>query len=182
MSLNSGSVIGLRRVLLPSAILSKFEELAEPNTSKNIETCGILSGKFFRNQLQITHLIIPKQSGTSDSCTTNCEEELNKYLEKHDLEYLGTIHTHPSQPAFLSSVDLHTQFSLQMMLPEAISVVVAPKYNNKRFFSLTDHGLDFIANCHEDGFHTHPEDPPLFAELGHVELDHQDNGTIVDLR
>ena len=94
------------------------------------------------------------------------------------------IHTHPSQAAFLSLVDIHTHFLLQRILPEAISIVVAPKYNKKRFFSLTNHGLDFIANCQEDRFQFHPhlEDSPLFTELGHVELDHQGDGTIVDLR
>ena len=122
MSFKSGSV-GLRQVLVPSALLTKFESLDEPYTSKNIETCGFLTGTISSDQLKITHLIIPKQSGTSDSCITRNEEEMHSYLEKHDLEYLGTIHTHPSQPAFLSSVDLHTQFSLQMMLPEATSYI-----------------------------------------------------------
>ena len=178
MSLNSG----LRQVLVPSVLITQFESLAEPNTSANIETCGFLTGTISGDQLKITHLLIPKQSGTSDSCITSNEEEMDEYLEKYDLKTLGTIHTHPSQTAFLSSVDLHTQLLLQRRLPEAIAVVIAPKYNNKRFFSLTNHGLDFIANCRENGIHPHPEDPPLFAELGHAELDHDGDGTIVDLR
>ena len=93
------------------------------------------------------------------------------------------IHTHPTQTAFLSSVDLHTQLSYQLMLPEAIAIVISPKYNETGFFSLTpDHGLDFIANCRESGFHPHPKEPPLFAELGHVQLDYQSDVIIVDLR
>ena len=93
------------------------------------------------------------------------------------------IHTHPSQTAFLSSVDLHTQLSYQLMLPEAIAIVIAPKHNQTGFFSLTpDHGLDFIANCRESGFHPHPKDPPLFAELDHVQLDQDSDVTLVDLR
>ena len=55
-------------------------------------------------------------------------------------------------------------------------------YNETGFFSLTpDHGLDFIANCRESGFHPHPKEPPLFAELGHVQLDHQSDVIIVVL-
>lgn len=36
--------------------------------------------------------------------------------------------THPTQTAFLSSVDLHTHCSYQMMLPESIAIVCSPKY------------------------------------------------------
>ena len=182
MSLNSGSV-GLRQVLVPSGLITNFESIAEPNTCSNIETCGFLSGTISGDQLKVTHLLIPKQSGTSDSCITNNEEEMDEYLEKCDLKILGTIHTHPSQKAFLSSVDLHTQLSFQLRLPEAIAIVISPKYNETGFFSLTpDHGLELIANCHENGFHSHPEEPPLFTELGHVQLDQQTDVTIVDLR
>merc|ERR550532_3717386 len=182
VSLYSGSG-GLRKLIVPNMLMAKFMSIADRNTSSNIETCGVLTGKLAQNRFQITHLLIPKQSGTSDSCTTTGEESIFDYQEKHDLITLGWIHTHPSQTAFLSSVDLHTQLSYQLMLPEAIAIVIAPKYNETGFFSLTpDHGLDFIANCRESGFHPHPKEPPLFAELGHVQLDHQSDVIIVDLR
>jgi STAM-binding protein len=58
------------------------------------------------------------------------------------------IHTHPSQTAFLSSVDLHTHLSYQLMLPEALAIVCAPKHNQTGFFMLTEnHGLQFIGKC-----------------------------------
>ena len=85
--------------------------MADANTRRNVETCGILAGKVVgsgtahsrifalifllggggrlhltaviphyigkdRNTLVITHLLVPKQTGTSDSCTTLNEEEL----------------------------------------------------------------------------------------------------------
>jgi len=182
MSLYSGSG-GLRQVTVPNMLMAKFLSIAQPNTSSNIETCGFLTGRLSQNQFKITHLLIPKQSGTSDSCVTSGEETMFDYQEKHDLITLGWIHTHPTQTAFLSSVDLHTQLSYQLMLPEAIAIVISPKYNETGFFSLTpDHGLDFIANCRENGFHPHPKEPPLFAELGHVQLDYQSDVIIVDLR
>ena len=45
-----------------------------------------------RGQLIITHLLVPKQSGTSDSCTTQNEEEIFDYQDQHDLITLGWIH------------------------------------------------------------------------------------------
>merc|ERR1719219_983400 len=182
VSLYSGSG-GLRQIIVPNMLMGKFLSIAQPNTSSNIETCGFLTGKLSQNQFKITHLLIPKQSGTSDSCVTSGEEAMFDYQERHDLITLGWIHTHPTQTAFLSSVDLHTQLSYQLMLPEAIAIVISPKYNETGIFSLTpDHGLNFIANCREQGFHPHPKDPPLFAELDHVTVDESSDVTLVDLR
>lgn len=45
----------------------------------------------------------------------------------HDL-WPVCFQTHPTQTAFLSSVDLHTHCSYQLMLPEAIAIVCAPKH------------------------------------------------------
>ena len=58
------------------------------------------------------------------------------------------IHTHPSQTAFLSSVDLHNHLPYQLMLPEAVAIVCAPRKNETGFFVLTEnHGLGFISKC-----------------------------------
>ena len=89
-NLYSGSG-GLRSVHVPSMLMAKFISIAEPNTSSNIETGGFLSGKLAKNKFQITHLIIPKQSGTSDSFTTSEEEAFYDYQEKHDLITLGWV-------------------------------------------------------------------------------------------
>lgn len=117
-----------RTVIIPMETMKKFLGLASRNTTNNIETCGILAGCLAKNQLRITHIIIPKQSGTSDSCNTMNEEELFDIQDQLNLITLGWIHTHPSQTAFLSSVDLHTHFSYQIMMKEAIAIVCAPKY------------------------------------------------------
>ena len=37
---------GLKDVVVPRDIIVKFLSIAEPNTARNVETCGILSGKF----------------------------------------------------------------------------------------------------------------------------------------
>lgn len=45
------------------------------------------------------------------------------------MQFIAMFQTHPTQTAFLSSVDLHTHSGYQIMMPEAIAIVVAPKYN-----------------------------------------------------
>ncbi|KAJ8727420.1 hypothetical protein PYW07_001539 [Mythimna separata] len=173
----------LRTVVVPAALLSKFLRLAATNTARNVETCGILAGILERDQLKITHVIVPKQTGTPDSCSTNNEEEIFHYQDQHNLITLGWIHTHPTQTAFLSSVDLHTQCSYQLMMPEAIAIVCAPKYNETGYFALTpDYGMQFITNCRQTGFHPHPDDPPLFHTVTHIKVDDAAPVQIVDLR
>ena len=54
-----------------------------------------------------------------------------QYQQDNNLMTLGWIHTHPSHDCFLSSVDMHTHMSYQLMLDEAVAVVVAPKVKPK---------------------------------------------------
>ncbi|KAF7722633.1 hypothetical protein EC973_002905 [Apophysomyces ossiformis] len=164
----------LRILNVPKSLQNVFLEIAQPNTQRNIETCGILAGKLRNNILTVTTLIIPKQTGTSDTCTTENEEELFEFQDKHDLLTFGWIHTHPTQSCFLSSVDLHTHCSYQLMLPEAIAIVCAPKHKpDFGIFRMTDPpGLDIISTCKaERAFHPHP-DLPIYTDTndGHVHL------------
>ncbi|MEQ2276215.1 hypothetical protein XENORESO_015839, partial [Xenotaenia resolanae] len=89
--------------------------------------------------------------------------------------------THPTQTAFLSSVDLHTHCSYQIMLPEAIAIVCSPKFNEIGYFRLTDRGTDEISSCKQKGFHPHSKDPPLFTHAGHVNIT-EDPVCMMDLR
>jgi STAM-binding protein len=58
---------------------------------------------------------------------------------------LGWIHTHPTQTCFLSSIDLHTHFSYQVMLPEAIAIVMAPtSVPDSGIFSLSKKGMEVL--------------------------------------
>ncbi|MCH92845.1 STAM-binding protein, partial [Trifolium medium] len=74
----------------------------------------------------MTTLIIPKQESASNSCNATNEEEVFTILNDRSLYPVGWIHTHPSQSCFMSSVDLHTQYSYQAMIPEAFAIVLAP--------------------------------------------------------
>lgn len=149
----------LRTVFLPDGLRSKFLQIALPNTRNNLETCGMLCGKLKNNAFFITNLAIPHQESTSDTCSTTHEELLFNYLDENDLFILGWIHTHPTQSCFLSSVDLHTQNSYQIMLPESIAIVCAPQHEPSwGVFRLTDpRGINLIKSCNKSGFHPHQE-------------------------
>ncbi|BES87492.1 JAB_MPN [Nesidiocoris tenuis] len=173
----------LRTVVVPGNLIKQFTSLAQRNTDRNVETCGILAGRLKKDELVISHLLIPQQTGSPDSCDTQREEDLFDFQDQNDLITFGWIHTHPTQTAFLSSVDLHTHCSYQRMMPEAIAIVCAPRYNNNKFFYLTpDYGLDYIANCDRKGFHPHPTEPELYTIANHVKIDAGSSVKLVDLR
>lgn len=123
--LEDGSPI--RPVFLPTGLRDEFLRLAAPNTRKNLEMCGILCGTCVNNALFISHLVIPNQTSTSDTCETVDEEEIFNFCMKEDLLMLGWIHTHPTQTCFMSSRDLHTHSGYQVMMPESIAIVCAPQ-------------------------------------------------------
>ncbi|KAG0230556.1 hypothetical protein BGW41_002502 [Actinomortierella wolfii] len=164
---------GLRTLIVPIRLLDRFLNLVRPNTIKNLETCGILAGTLSRNKFTVTTLIIPKQTATSDTCSTTNEDELFEFQMERDLMTLGWIH---------------------LMLPEAIAIVCAPKHDKEygKFFNfygvfrLTDPpGLQVITNCREKAlFHQHPGEDNIYtdaADRGHVEFKDLDL-EIVDLR
>ncbi|KAK5870728.1 hypothetical protein PBY51_003652 [Eleginops maclovinus] len=178
---NNTMVDALRQLAVPAELCRSFLRLAEANTIRAVETCGILCGKLTRNAFTVTHVIVPKQSGGPDYCDTENEEELFLIQDQYDLITLGWIHTHPTQTAFLSSVDLHTHCSYQMMMPEAIAIVCSPKFNEIGYFRLTDRGTNEISTCKQKGFHPHSKDPPLFTHAGHVNIT-DDTVSMMDLR
>uniref|UniRef100_A0A3B4Z252 STAM binding protein-like 1 n=1 Tax=Stegastes partitus TaxID=144197 RepID=A0A3B4Z252_9TELE len=115
------------------------------------------------NEFVLTHVVIPKQSAGPDFCDMENVEELFSFQDQQNLLTLGWIHTHPTQTAFLSSVDLHTHCSYQLMLPEAIAIVCAPKHNDTGVFRLTGPGMSEVSGCRLKGFHPHSKEPPLFT-------------------
>ncbi len=116
----------LRTVFLPPTLRKEFLNIAEDNTRRNLETCGMLCGTLISNALFIQRVVIPEQKSTSDTCETVNENSLFEYCSKEDLLLLGWIHTHPTQSCFMSSVDLQTHFGYQTMMKESIAIVCAP--------------------------------------------------------
>lgn len=119
----------LRTIFLPPELRHKFVTIAESNTRKNLETCGILCGTLISNALFISKLVIPEQRSTSDTCEMVNENRLFDHVDGEDLMVLGWIHTHPTQTCFMSSRDLHTHCGYQVMMPESIAIVCAPTKN-----------------------------------------------------
>eukprot|EP00039_Didymoeca_costata_P009566 m.126852 g.126852 ORF g.126852 m.126852 type:complete len:332 (-) comp14530_c0_seq3:58-1053(-) len=189
----------LRHVVLSPDMVSRFLESASTNSHHNNETCGILLGSMGSDKLTISHLVLPKQKGGlirhsnwglslrsspegPNSCDTLDDMAVFSFAEKNNLMTLGWIHTHPSQTAFLSSVDLHTQFGYQQMLQEAVAVVCSVKYQDSQSFRLTDQGMQTMRNCKQTGFHPHESNPPLFEQCQHVIYDRQSQFQVIDMR
>lgn len=82
----------LRTVIVPGDTMAQFLSLAAANTAANVETCGILAGSMAQHRLRITHVIVPHQKGTADSCTTMCEEDIFDVQDQQNLITLGWIH------------------------------------------------------------------------------------------
>jgi len=173
---------------VPVALMECFLRVAEANTAKNLETCGILAGSLKKRTFYVTTLIIPKQKSTSDSCQATNEEEIFEVQDKGSLLPLGWIHTHPTQTCFLSSIDLHNHYAYQIMLPEAIAIVMAPTDTTRKhgIFHLTDPcGMGVIHDCDATGFHPHEEPldgTPIYEHCSHVYMNPNVKFEMVDLR
>ncbi|KAL2263198.1 hypothetical protein VTK26DRAFT_7772 [Humicola hyalothermophila] len=160
----------IRPVFLPSTLRATFLEIAADNTRKGLELCGVLCGTQVNNALFITHLVIPEQRCTPDTCETENESGMLNYCIENDLIVIGWIHTHPTQSCFMSSRDLHTQAGYQVMMPESIAIVCAPKHTPSwGIFRLTNPpGLPHILDCpRTETFHQHSIDSSrLYTEAG----------------
>lgn len=180
----------LRDVHVSVALMEEFMRYALSNTSRGIETCGILAGRLSANDsvFTITTLIVPKQSGTTDTVQALNEEEIFDAQFSRELYPLGWIHTHPSQTCFLSSIDIHTQCGYQTMLDEAVAIVMAPTDSTKRcgiFRLSTPGGLSLIQKCPSRGFHAHPPTDTgqdIYELSGHVYLNPRVKHDVIDLR
>lgn len=147
-----------QKVFFPKRVKHKFMDFVKRNTFANLETSGLLCGKLSEtNSITITDILIPDQKISSNCCKIINEHAIIKYIDNNNLYIIGWIHTHPRQACFLSSIDLHTQFVYQQLLPEAIAVVIAPESSpSMGIFRLTkDTGMTTIQNCKESGFHKH---------------------------
>ncbi|KAI1344381.1 hypothetical protein F5Y15DRAFT_366458 [Xylariaceae sp. FL0016] len=158
----------IRPVFLPSELRQRFLSIAAPNTKRGLEMCGILCGTAVNNALFVRCLLIPEQKCTSDTCETVNEGTMLDYCMTEDLLVLGWIHTHPTQTCFMSSRDLHTQSGYQVMLPESIAIVCAPRFEpSYGIFRLTNPpGLPHLLECTRPGtFHQHSVDN-LYTDAG----------------
>ena len=177
---------------IPAALCDKFLGLAEANTARGIETCGVLLGKIEQRMLWVDRVLVPSQDGTANTCTTTNEDEIWEYCDTHDLMTLGWIHTHPTQTCFLSSVDLHTHCSYQCILDEAVAIVLSPHHTPSRGTFRLCHpdppGLKEVRDCRKSGFHPdHQQNGQdagngVYETCGHVQWVSDVAVEVVDLR
>lgn len=179
----------LQDVHISGRLMEDFIDLAKDNTEKDLETCGVLGAFLERGTFYVTTLIIPKQESTSSSCQAINEAEVFSIQNERSLFPAGWIHTHPSQSCFMSSIDLHTQFSYQMMVPEAFAIVVAPTDDSRKcgIFRISNpSGMTVLRECKEnDGFHPHSETTdgsPIYETCTHVYTNFNLRFEIFDLR
>ncbi|EOY00486.1 Associated molecule with the SH3 domain of STAM 2 isoform 1 [Theobroma cacao] len=180
----------LQNVHISAQLMEDFLELAKDNTKKDLETCGVLGAFLERGTFYVTTLIIPKQESSSNSCQAKNEEEIFAIQNERSLYPVGWIHTHPSQSCFMSSIDLHTQYSYQVMVPEAFAIVVAPTDNSRSYgiFRVSDpSGMSVLKECQEKGcqFHSHKETEngsPIYEHCTHVYKNSNLRFEIFDLR
>ncbi|KAK4223205.1 hypothetical protein QBC38DRAFT_54731 [Podospora fimiseda] len=164
----------LRPVFLPRNLRDSFLKKASRNTERGLEMCGLLCGEVINNALFITHLLIPDQTCTANTCDTESEEDIWQFCDSENVIIIGWIHTHPTQTCFLSSRDLHTHAGYQATLTESVAIVCAPRFEPSwGVFRLTNPpGLDEILRCQKpEVFHEHTCKNPYveaFEPGGHV--------------
>ncbi|KAK8965318.1 AMSH-like ubiquitin thioesterase 1 [Platanthera guangdongensis] len=190
-SLSKNEMVGSESALevhISSSLMESFLRVAKSNTDRQIETCGVIAGLLKNKHFFVTALIIPKQEGTSDSCQATNEEEIFDYQDKNSLFPLGWIHTHPTQSCFMSSIDIHTHYSYQVMLPEAVAIVMAPSDCSRKhgiFRLTTPGGMSVVRKCNQRGFHPHPSPPeggPIYDHCSDVYMNPSLKIDVVDLR
>ncbi|GJV68044.1 hypothetical protein Tco_1483553 [Tanacetum coccineum] len=100
----------LKDLHISTQLLDGFLDLAKDNTSKDLETCGVLGAFLKEGTYYVTTLIIPKQDSTSNSCQAVNEEEIFAIQNEESLFPVGWIH---------------------VMVPEAVAIVMAPTDTSK---------------------------------------------------
>ena len=183
LNVNIGKDISenVQEMNIPSDLIIEFDKLSRLNTSKGLETGGILAGSHLVDHYQVTHLLVPEQSATSTSWEVHDERQITNYFSYNpDLIMLGLIHTHPNMTSFLSSFDLHGLWDYARDNPSLVSIVLAPERKTAPAICLTEPGLADIGKCKKSGHHDkhRGDDRRYYEEASHVTMD-QDWETIV---
>jgi hypothetical protein len=89
----TGALLSMR---VPAHLIARFLALAQRNTARRIETLGLLLGterlQYGRiPQLVVEVLVVPKQTGTGDTCAMLQEEEVLAVSLERGLDCLGWV-------------------------------------------------------------------------------------------
>lgn len=168
-------------VVLPAKICEDFLKEVKQNTIKEIETLALLCGQRKGSISVVTHVIIPKQTGTKDRCEVSHDaSEYSVAMTENNLVSFGWIHTHPTQDCFLSSIDVHTHCTYQDQTKEAVAIVCSISEEKNTAFHIPPEYLELVKNCPLSGFHPHTV--TLYQAASHAIYDNEVIAEIIDLR
>ncbi|CAD6193554.1 unnamed protein product [Caenorhabditis auriculariae] len=179
----SDEAVPEKNYAIPCDLVEKFLKCCAENTKNNIQTCGVLAGRKLRDRYIITHVLVPKQSGTADYCVGQGEEEVSCILDNASLLTLGWIQTNPKSKAHMSPMDFHTQHAYQKIMKESVAVICAPAHDEVTAFTMTPRGMEVLSECKLTGNHPHPETyGELYTTAPHVVWSTDFNSYILDIR
>ena len=107
-------------LIIPYDLFDKFAQICANNRNEIVAyLCAYENEHSENDNNTITHMVLPSQNEYS--------LPFSNFIFQNHLKTVGTIHFHPSQALFLSSIEIHSLYSQPW-----ISIVYAPKgkYNN----------------------------------------------------
>jgi proteasome lid subunit RPN8/RPN11 len=117
-------------------------DLSKPN----VETAGLLLGKYEDNVLYIEEMEVGDQQANavhveiSEQALTEAVVRMSSRVD--DRVIVGWWHTHPNLSSFMSSTDISTQSRYQSLFPQAVAIVVDPvKYSKTKKIEDLDFGV-----------------------------------------
>ncbi|CAJ0584907.1 unnamed protein product, partial [Mesorhabditis spiculigera] len=177
-------------MVLPEDIERRFTAASRENSSRGLETFGLLCG--IRRRIDdkdiyiATHIILPEQQGFPDHSDVKITEELSSYQASKCPEVLGWIHTHPTGQASMSYSDLHSQYHYQTKHPHAVCILVAPcatEGPSMQYHQLTDHGVRALSQCFsKPEQHTHDTTRGALSKLASIKIVENTGITLHDMR
>jgi hypothetical protein len=172
-----------QRVVVPEEFVEECEAYAQANTTKGIETLvyGLTSDPFSAPCARVTHMYIPEQVCTPDSCE-DVGGGVAAYCEEHGLRVVLWWHSHPKQLNSPTSVDVHTHAQYQSLFSGAVSIISAPCDPARRVaaYCLTEpFGLTFVETCSVSALEHHVHPPNVWSLAFHVTFTASDSEHIV---
>lgn len=132
-------------------VVSHNLQLTGANTTKGIETCGVLCGKLMRNALAITHSPRRPNSGLQDCHTEN--EKHSPQAEWLGLLTPGCLQTQATQMAFYPVCTFTTPIKWCFQNPWQLSALPSSRKLDKWILQLAHCSRQEIPCCGQRGFH-----------------------------
>ncbi len=82
----------LRPIAMNQRMIDEFLSYGYPSLERGIEFCAVICAKLKSGRFECSHMLIPKQTATPNSCNATNEVELFQYQDINDLITVGWIH------------------------------------------------------------------------------------------